>query len=306
MLLGSQGRIIEVSIQQKLDTETSNTSTDTSALILKGGGRLDELNISCRIIKNISGTPNVTQIDIFNLAEDTKNKIERGLAIIVSAGYETDPTLEMVSVGAIVSINTINDPAIPDVKTTITSISNFEGLSYGIFSKSYQGVKALKNIIDDVAKTTPGLNVDINNITINKSTGSKGLTIFGTPKNILDNLALNWGFSWNIHNKIFYAREDLDTNQDNITMLSSDTGLKSVNKKIDGDIGIVNGLTIKTIALLGLKPYDILQVDSVMNPKLSGKCKATNILHILETKASLWETTIECLYTIDEIEKFNK
>ncbi len=117
-------------------------------ILTLGGKRysLDEMRFSFRVTFEDRPKLCVAEIEIYNLAPDTRAMLKKGLAVILSAGYKGD--VGTIFVGEIREFNTKIEEL--DNITKIKAADSMEAWLSGEVNKTYKAGMNAKDIIDDL------------------------------------------------------------------------------------------------------------------------------------------------------------
>lgn len=283
-------------------SEVEGGGNSEEAIVINSSGLDRDLNIEFKVDKNTMGSPNFSTITLYNLSTKTRQALSRVKTNIqLQAGYKTgNTTLQTIAQGAIASIISERDGG--DVKLTINAYDGGEGLGLGRFSQSYQGQIELGKIVEDIAKTVPGVSVSKSNIVLgNQKVGTKGMTFSGRTKTILDKLARSWGFDWSIQNGVFKAITDQATSNNTFEISTELGNLLHVTPRIDNVLQTVTGIDITAVLDPRLEPYDNVKLVSTVAPELNNTYKITNLTHQGSIRGDIWVTNVQCLFFFDQI-----
>ena len=261
---------------------------EKQSLKLVSNGNNDSLYISVNISKGIISVRNTCTIQIYNLNENTRNALSRGLSVNVYAGNEGEAK-ELVYKGGITRALTTR--AGPNLITTISCLTGQAGLLLSKVSKSYtEGVEVAK-IVQDLASTIPGVTIDPNDIAVEGNIGPSGFVFIGSAQNAIDRLAKQYGFSWNIEDGKFIARRDGSYMPSNI-ILSENNGLRKVSPRTDGLFSFQKGVDIQAHYMPNISPWKSIKVKTALNKMLSGTYQCHQIDYALNPKGREWDMHI--------------
>ena len=250
-------------------------------------------------IKKIPDTHNIAKIEIFNLSQETRDKIEdMNIFVSISAGYEGNP-LKLLFKGKFFHV--VHKYDVPEIITTI------EAKDVGPFNKNIDiltvainidGPTTMKNVIKNIIRETayPTKNdiLDTNAQDRNLATGySNG----GHLKQILDELTSGLGISWSLQDGAIQFLERGETFDQSATIiLSEKTGLIGIPQK-GNEEGIWNKRAFfkdnpkKRKQKAASQPFYL--VESLLQPT----AEIGGLVRVISQKANL-----DTEFTIDAIE----
>ena len=202
------------------------------AQVVTGGRQIEypELHLEFRVEFDEEADANVAEIEIFNLTEDTINRIKRGNDITINAGYKDD--VGNLFLGKIDEVHTVRDGT--ERITQIESTDTTEEWMQSRINKTYkEGIRASQILRDILDKS--GLEIgriDLPEDVIYRSGKSISDTIQGAVKDIVTDagakLYINAG-------TIFISQKDYG--RDVGVVLNKDTGLIGSPTRIDDEEG---------------------------------------------------------------------
>ncbi len=187
-------------------------------------------DISFNISKTQEKEPNDSTIEIYNISEDSRRKLDNDYYFVtVYAGYQNDAKL--LALGEISEVKHIFDNA--SVKTTISFQDGSDNYRNSTISKTFVSGTSIKKIIQEIATSMnysdPYL-VDIDeNLKINHAQ-----TICGNSAKYLKDYCNKAGLRYSIQNdKLIIKKEDSYLATNEAQLISEETGLVGpVEKRI--------------------------------------------------------------------------
>ena len=266
-------RFCEVTIGPLADWQGGGPKAN--AVKLRADGTTSNLRVMFSAAKSITGDPNKTELTIFNLSANLRQAIRANLARVqVVAGYDSNPlSAALVSSGALTGV--ISTRSGGDVATKMTILDGFGGMVRGAVSKSYAGSTRLDQIIRETAAGMPG--VIVGKVALPGRVAAKGVQVAGGTTDALNKLADQYGFSWSVQNGVLQAIMD-NADTGDAYSFSSRSNLISITPMLDGPTQTENGVEIVAKFEARPKPGDRLNVQSDLNPRLSGTYRATNVM----------------------------
>ena len=266
--------------QQKLDKN--------QAIKLVSNGNVDTLRISASISKSIAPIEDTATIQIYNLSEDTRNALRRGLSVNIFAGEEGREK-ELVYKGGITRSLSVKNG--PDIITTISCLTAQGGILMAKTAKSFSEGVEIKDIVAELASSIEGIVVDMANIDVSGQTGYSGFTFIGQTKDALNNLARQYGFTWSIDNGVFKAKKDGIYTPSNI-ILSDSNVLRKVSPRTDGPWSLQEGVDILARYMPNVGPWKQVKVISGINRQMSDTYSCHQIDYSLAPKSNEWDMHI--------------
>lgn len=239
------------------------------AIRIVADGTNDRLRVAFSATKTLTGDPNKCEVMIYNLGPSLRQAM-RGelLRVQVLAGYETgEPAL--VAYGALQESVSTRSGA--DIITKLVVLDGYGGMVRGVYSRSWAGSAPVARVVEDIAKTMPG--VTVGRVTVPGQLAARGSALVGSSTAQLNRLADQFGFSWSVQDGVFQAVPDNATSG-TVWPFDADVNLLSVTPKLDGTS---SGVEIAARFTPGVKPGDIVRVRSRVAPDLSGDYKASSV-----------------------------
>lgn len=254
------------------------------------------LRIQFTITKDLQGFPNLAEISIFNLSEDTRSKIQTEFEnLVLKAGYEEN--LKTIFVGDLRNVTKTRMG--PDIITTIFAADGNKDFSEGFYNKSFTDGSKITDIVNDVIGEFKEVSKGVVQGVSETAQKVFGGTFSGDSSEVLDQLGDENNFDWSIQN----GKVDViahDSFVDEQTLINSQTGM--INSPIITEIGI----DVKTLLNPSVLPGRLIKVESVtpnfnlgnlnfrdINKTLGeGVYKVIKIIHNGDTHSNNWDSTI--------------
>ena len=259
------------------------------------------LHISFSIEKADVENPNDAIIQIWNLSDNNLKILESPNCIVeLKAGY--GDTMSVVLVGTVASAITTKDNA--DRLTEITVVDGLLELKETVISISMNGKVNSKEIYEKVAKDM-GVPIKFAK-DVKFKDFANGYTFVGLAKNVLYNLKKYNGHEWTMENQVLQVTLPGRTLEPQGYLLSSDTGLINVPKRVsigngteeiygwevqyllNGTIGINSAVQIKSSVVNG---YFRVQKVTIDGDNLEGDWICTAQLLEVQAEAELDKAT---------------
>lgn len=185
------------------------------------------LHINFNVQKADVSSANTSKITLWNLNKAQLATLnEKDCVVTLKAGYGS--TMPLIFVGAVSRIETTNDGA--DRMTEIEAIDGRVELRDTFVSLSYKGVINTKKIMQDVAQQM-GVSVTFSyNATF--ADYPNGFSFIGAGRTALDKVCAPTDLIWDIQNGILQIKRKGDTMSRQVFVLSPDSGLIGIPKKL--------------------------------------------------------------------------
>lgn len=260
---------------------------------------IENCKIKFEIIKSAKPKENMAKIEIYNLAPDTRKMIPAEESICrILAGYSKGGGLTEIGQGDISQIKHNRDKT--EVVTEIylaegirTTRSKPVSLGY-----SYDSNLKLATICKDITKQT-GLQFKTVDIDANK-TIKTGYSDVGSLDYVMNNLAVNFNFSWSIQNGVVVIQGNESSTRKEILLLTPESGLilhpesvKKVSRKLaKSEITQMNTKSRLVQCLLqpGLQIHDKIRLQS---QDINGLFEVAKITHIGDMRGNDWYSNLE-------------
>jgi hypothetical protein len=270
---------------------------------------VSDLRVHFEVKKTRAVMKNTAKIEIYNLAEKSRNFLEnyKGMKVILKAGYKDqiakNPNSDLLYIGDILRVYHQKKP--PNVITTIESITGQKQLLTKMsisYSPKTMFLQILKHSIDQVGMTLH----EASNLSTATQSYSNGFSFNGTFKDLLDKINDFAKTEWSCQNekiKVIPKRGsdlmDFISVSPESGMLDSPVKMASVDPMIPtmgqviGNIDILPGWRVRTLLLPMIEPGNKLTISSFSIPP--GKIFSTTVVeHRGDNYANDWDTTIEC------------
>lgn len=264
------------------------------------GKRLEGLRVKFKCEKTLSGEPNKAEIEIYNIAEDTRNmllnqKTRVRLAIgylgfqpkgFLGTGLGGSSNVETVFIGNIKKFNSNKTPTRWEGVDIITKIELADGgnaYRNARLDKGYPPGATLKMAIDDVSKAL-GLPKSafsaIPDVQI-----AHGISLSGLAKDHLDTLTKPYGFEWSIQDETLQITQVKNTSGDATIVLTPQSGLVGSPNVTD------KGVEIKSLVQPQLRPGRRILVKSKI---MTGIFKINKVTHEGDSHEGDFLSKCEC------------
>lgn len=206
---------------------TSINIVDGQATISPKKDAQDVFRIAFNIELTSEGNANVGTISIYNLNETSRALIETDkVKMTLMAGYGPKPPV--IFTGEVDGDRTKSEKNGPDIISTLESGDGRFSLKNVVINKTFAPGISLERVLEDVRKQMdiPG---DFKGIQSEKFI--QGLSLSGSPKEILDKLTQKQDLEWSIQNGVLEIKKKGNSIIEERVDISKETGLISIPKK---------------------------------------------------------------------------
>jgi len=198
--------------------------------------RSDSSNEVFRIAFNVESTSesnaNTAMVSIYNLSGTNRAFFERpGLKVVLMAGYGAKPTI--IFKGDVEGDKTRSKKNGQDIITTVESGDGRFSLKNTVLNKTFAPGVSIEQVLKDIqgAMKLPGDFKDIK-----KETFNQGLSISGSPKEVLDKLTEKQQLEWTIQNGVLQIKKKGGAITNEAVTVSPETGLLDIPSKTNEGI----------------------------------------------------------------------
>jgi hypothetical protein len=260
---------------------------------------IENCKIKFEIIKSAKPKENMAKIEIYNLAPDTRRMITEEESICrILAGYSKNEGLIEIGQGDISKIKHNRDKTevvtemylAEGIRTTRTKPVSF---GYG-----YDTNLKLSTILQEITKQTgkqfKTIDIDENKVI------TTGYSDVGSLDYVMNNLAVNFNFSWSMQNGIIFIKGDKSSTKREVLLLSPETGLilhpesvKKVSKKLEkSEITKMSKKSRSVQCLLQpkLQIHDVIRLKSA---EINGLFEVQKITHNGDMRGNDWYSSLE-------------
>lgn len=253
------------------------------------GKKIVGLRVAFNVEKSVDGGSNTAKIQVWNLAELTRNLLgEKDAYVILEAGYSGD--VKILASGEVKEFRHTKQG--PDRVTEITLADGFSDLVKAKFSKSYMAGSPVLTVLQDlVQKFTnakkSGATFDFVDLGKQLFTGG---TFTGQAKTILDSML-----------KPFNAKAYIEHNE--LIIVTENESLQTLEYQLTATTGLVGSPTKKTVDTKSGVELSVLLNPNILLRHLikvsadtgKGEYIVEKISHIGDTHRDSWLTRIEAM-----------
>lgn len=260
------------------------------------------LRMSFEITKSVASYPNIARINIYNPNEDTLAAASQRFAKVTSlnAGYEGN--VKFLFSGDIRNI--FKTRAREDRIMTIFAGDGQRDWQNSTFNKTFTESVSIKAAVQEVLKSFKNLAVGVLDGVPEVSDKLRGQTFSGSSKDILDNLAREYGFQWSIQDGEVVAVADNAVIQPNEAILiTSATGMLGsptiteigvdVTTQLDPEIAPNRLISIESVA--SEVALSNVFFRNVKKTDATGFYKVREVIFKGDTHEGEWSSTAKCM-----------
>jgi len=187
------------------------------ARVIKG------LRVNFEITKSILSFPNLARITLYNPNQDTLSALEEKYTrIVLNAGYEGN--LRLLFKGDV--RNVFQTKTGRDRLLTIYSGDGEKSWQNATFNKTLSENLSIRSAIEEVLKTFSDVNIGTLQGLPQVADKIRGQVLSGSSKDIMDNFAEEYGFSWSIQDgEIIITPEQEPLEGDEAVLVTASTGM---------------------------------------------------------------------------------
>jgi hypothetical protein len=249
-------------------TEAMPNQPAQSALRFVSDGSRTGFNIAFCIHRTVHACTEWSEITIHNLKAETRAALQTLYCRVeLRVGWENYGT-HTLFIGSLRAAITVRQG--PDFVTTLRCAPGDAALNESIVTNSYPAGMPVRQLVEALADTLHGVNVDPKRISCTGKIGPGGLSFGGTTRDLLDRLANQHGFTWSIQNGTFQAINDDSTTTRTIRISSRDGTLFSAQPILESALQFQRAIEVCSMLIPDLLPGDRVQLESDVSPHLNG------------------------------------
>jgi hypothetical protein len=256
------------------------------------GTLIEDLRVQFKVTKTITKEPNTAEIQVFNLAESTRSRLQaRGTRVILLAGYDKDmPKLPQVFSGDSRTIDHVRQGA--DWITKIQCGDGERNYRFAMVNESFKPgtpiTEALKKAVTAMALDPGNVPQKFGNIV---SEYVSGYAMQGKASAELDSILSGQGLEWSIQDGRLQVLAPGETTTESAILVNAQSGmLDSPEHGSPEVIGKASVLKVKMLLQALAKPGRQMNVKSL---NVNGFFRMEKISHSGDTFGGDWFTNIE-------------
>ena len=273
-----------------------------------------ELRIRFQITKSLVGYPNTAKFEIYNLSEDSRNKLiagengigrsvyadGKGSEIQFSAGY-AEPKL--LFIGKVV--NVIHKYIAPDWITEVYAGDAVDVLNTATINKTLQAGATTEQIfntlVSEMQGITKGVTQGLSNCLEGNRSALRALQLSGNVKDWMEWLAERCGFEWSINEqRIETMSKGTPLTDEEPMIINQDSGMLGSPMRTDTGVDVTNLLLpeLKLARRFRVQAVnDYINVGNMFFRKIppvrnQGVYRVDKLVHSGDSRGDKWETKI--------------
>lgn len=225
--------------------------TDGESRVIK------DLRIKFEVTKSIISFPNLCKLEIINPNSDTLAALQKKFTkVVLNAGYEGNVKLLFKG-----DVRNVYQSRVGTERSIIVYAGDGErDWQNATFNKTFSSNVTVNSVVDDLLKSFKEVTVGVVEGLPQVADKLRGQTLSGSTKDILDDLAAEYGFDWNIQDGeviVNPVESALDVNE--AVLISAATGM--IGSPTITEIG-ADVVTLLNPSLLPNKAFKIESVNA--------------------------------------------
>lgn len=254
----------------------------------------EKLRVVFEITKNLASNPNQAKFSIYNISENTKKILASGEELDISFAVGYPGNTDIIFIGA---IRTVNPPIRETVENRVEIVTGDgdRGIRFGTLQETFEGGTQLEFVLQRIVDVMPRVDVGITNGVLGKTAASRGVSLSGDCKTILDSLARQYNFTWSVQDSILETVAVDPTSKEaliedlgpNAFVVSKNTGMIDTPKLHEK-----GKLLVRSLINPRIKPGRAINIESSI---VNGYFKVLTTKFIGDTDGVPWYMDIEAL-----------
>lgn len=275
-------------------SEDAGGGPTSQALRIFSDGSRTGLRVSFSVKKTLISAPNASEIKVYNLAPNSRERIRASLARVrLNVGWQNVGISTLTNGGL---LSAVTEKQGPDFITSFQALDGYGGQVKGVANDTFEGAQGVSEVVRTLAAKMPG--VQIGRIDIDGRLGGRGRVFSGRASEELDKMARQYGFSWSVQNGVFQAIQD-NRSFNRVHLISyRDRNLVKASPVLNGPMQQLTGVEITAILDPRVSPGDTVQLESQNNAQLNGRYKVHEIDYDGDTYDQTWLMVIRSFKTI--------
>lgn len=241
--------------------------------------------IQFNVDKNIEGTPNPTEITIWNLGEASRSLFQReNSRVVLRAGYETADDLQVIFQGNIQRTRT--EKSGPDYVTKIRAAESIVAWQNSTINQSFGQPTSLTDAITSLSEALSQVGVGTDTSAgLPSKTYQSGIVLSGNTMKELEKIITSENLEFSIQENQLVILPAGATREGNTFVLSVDTGMVGIPQIGD------NSMTVKSLLNPRLRVYNQVLINSQF---VNGLYRIAKVVHKGDTFEGDYITELEC------------
>ncbi|HAU75920.1 MAG TPA: hypothetical protein DCW88_10430, partial [Agrobacterium sp.] len=236
---------------------------------MAGGGDsvdLSQLRIRFQVTQHNLQSPNVGDITISNLSDQTVKRIKgEGTEVTLEAGYQENPGL--IFKGQIIQKRSGRENPV-DTYLNIIAQGGDQAYNYATVNKTLAAGHSYRDQVLTAYEAMKPFGITLGKIAdLGDKKMPRARVMFGMARDILRTIAISTGTSWSIQNNELTVTKNNEPKEGGAIVLNSRTGL------IGLPVQSIDGILVTCLLNPQIGPGSLIQIDqaSVQEAKLSAK-----------------------------------
>jgi hypothetical protein len=242
------------------------------------GKSWDNLRITFKIDKFADSTPNKAEITVTNFSKETQSYIKKGMNLSLTCGYKSD--YGQIFTGTIDKIQSVKNGT--DWETLLEIKDGGKEFRNTMINKSFSPNSTISTVINDIIKDLGFSKGNLSGIPSGKF--SNGTSINLPAKQVLDNYAKSYGFTYTVNDGVIHILSNNSTINSTAILLNPDSGLIGSPETTE------KGYKIRSLLRWNIYPVALVSIDS---QKLKGNFRIGNINHSGDSRGNDWYSDLE-------------
>lgn len=195
------------------------------------GTLISGLRISFSVKKTATPESNTTEVTVYNLAANTRNKFQEGDVLTLRAGYAEAHGLENLAIAEVLYVDNMVAP--PDVQTTFVCKDGAKALRTTRATVNFGAGSTVRQVLKEVlSKFDLDKKTDIDTLPFTDLSFDNGYAFVGYATDALDMLTAYCGLTWSVQDGALKIVPVDATDGTPALVITSDTGLIGSPKRI--------------------------------------------------------------------------
>lgn len=246
------------------------------------------LKMKFRVAASVTQTPNKAKLQIWNLAENNRTKVQkRGLPVVIEAGYVG--FTRILYRGDVRFSSTVRQGS-----AWVTTINAGDGTTRYKTARINENFAGGVGIGEVLKRAGKALGLDLGNLQKKVDAGSKridltewtnGGVLSGKASDIMSEVAKSMGYQWSIQKGALLLLEEKETTEDDAILLNRSTGLVG-----SPDVGETRKVSFSSLLNGDIFPGRKIQLES---KQINGLYRTDMVTHTGDTWGSEWNSDME-------------
>jgi hypothetical protein len=265
---------------------------------------ISDLRVVFNIEKSLVGFPNLANIQLYNLKEDNRNKLEKSNEKIqLYAGYE-DTSTPLIFDGDIV--NVVNKKKGVDWISEIFAQDGASILNSATINKTLPAGTSTEQIYNELLSNmggiTKGITEGLRNCLSGKQSLLRALQLSGNVKDWLDKISKDCGFDYSVNEGVIETTpKNTPLSDESPVIINQTTGMLNSPERTEIGVNVTNlllpalklGRTIKIESVAQEINIGNLFFRKIPPIRNEGVYRIDKLIHLGDNRGDQWETQIQ-------------